>query len=417
MKYIKKMSIKRKTKKPLFRKYFIKSKLKINVKKDDKLYKFLKENKLHRYFKPIYQKNIIFEDFFETEEKLLLLNLQSIIKSKKDLKKLLFCIKTEDNKRKKNIDKTNHNKEKMDKITSFYLFEFENTYNIPKKVYIEYEEMKILEKFNNEGSFGYMYKVIINDVTYAAKKIYIKNDKHFKQIGNEIDILYHCHHKNIVTFLGYSIFNKDVFIITELCDDDNLRSVLRKKIRVLEPIDKINIIIQIYDGLCYLHNELQFAHRDLKSQNILLIKNTIKICDFGSGGYKNKINNSMTGSPHNTAPELIIDYNDDFNSIIDTERIDIYQFGLLMFEIWVAETPYSNFYKNKENTPYVMLRKVKSQELMIEESKLKYAPMNLRMLILKCCNHNFEKRPKKFSDLKTIFATIHKDIHKKRYTF
>ena len=54
-----------------------------------------------------------------------------------------------------------------------------------------------------------------------------------------------------------------------------------------EPDTKVAcyFIRQILDAITHFHNEVKFAHRDLKLDNIMVLKNdfSIKIIDFGFG--------------------------------------------------------------------------------------------------------------------------------------
>jgi fused-like protein len=61
---------------------------------------------------------------------------------------------------------------------------------------------------------------------------------------------------------------------------------------------------QILDALCYL-DQNRITHRDLKPQNILILNDVIKICDFG---FARKLSasttfmNSLKGTPLYIAP-------------------------------------------------------------------------------------------------------------------
>lgn len=109
----------------------------------------------------------------------------------------------------------------------------------------------------------------------------------------------------------------------ELCSNGNLGDWLTNR-SIIDITTNINISTQIIEGLHYLH-QLDIIHRDLKPTNIFLCNNTIKIGDFGLATLVNTIDklNSM-GS------EL---YKDKYE-IRNSPTLDIYSFGIILFELF-----------------------------------------------------------------------------------
>jgi serine/threonine protein kinase len=101
--------------------------------------------------------------------------------------------------------------------------------------------------------------------------------------------------------------------------------------------NKIKIIKQILAAFTFIHyNEI--IHRDIKSLNILIDTNfNIKVCDFGLARYKSELSyTQFSGTPAYMAPELFIKKGYD-------EKVDIFAFGTLMWEILVRKIPYDGF--------------------------------------------------------------------------
>ena len=107
-------------------------------------------------------------------------------------------------------------------------------------------------------------KKIINE--YIEKKY--ENEKYILNKMNK------C--KYSVKYIGsFEEKKKNKFIITELCNS-NLRKELRNKENGFT-IDEIKkIFCQINEGLRFLFYEINFIHRDLKPDNILINKITKK---------------------------------------------------------------------------------------------------------------------------------------------
>jgi serine/threonine protein kinase len=80
----------------------------------------------------------------------------------------------------------------------------------------------------------------------------------------------------------------------------------------LPPLETVEIMLQMSDGLTYLHSiEPKVAHRDVKPQNILITENplVVKVADFGLSKVKSEISNSEQslnkGTTKFIAPELL----------------------------------------------------------------------------------------------------------------
>eukprot|EP01114_Cavostelium_apophysatum_P017324 TRINITY_DN5120_c0_g1_i1.p1 TRINITY_DN5120_c0_g1~~TRINITY_DN5120_c0_g1_i1.p1 ORF type:complete len:386 (-),score=97.42 TRINITY_DN5120_c0_g1_i1:95-1252(-) len=89
--------------------------------------------------------------------------------------------------------------------------------------------------------------------------------------------------------------------------------------------------------MVYLHSK-SITHRDLKPGNILvenIAEAKVKVCDFGLStidqiGEERSI---TYGTPAYAAPEL--------SSTTSTEKVDVFSFGVIMWEIWTREKPWS----------------------------------------------------------------------------
>ncbi|CAG8723238.1 25169_t:CDS:2, partial [Gigaspora rosea] len=58
--------------------------------------------------------------------------------------------------------------------------------------------------------------------------------------------------------------NDQYYLIMEFADEGDLRGYLIKNKSNIQWEEKLNLAIQIAEGIAYIHNELNIAHRDLR---------------------------------------------------------------------------------------------------------------------------------------------------------
>ena len=83
----------------------------------------------------------------------------------------------------------------------------------------------------------------------------------------------------------------------------------------------------------YLH-ERKFIFRDIKPENVMVIKNGyIKLIDFGTAKEISDRTNTIIGTPHYMAPEIILGEGYSF-------QVDIWSIAICMFEFVCGGVPF-----------------------------------------------------------------------------
>ncbi len=229
------------------------------------------------------------------------------------------------------------------------------------------------------GGFSTVWEVKYKYKKYALKMISKKKYKTKIQKRNlkmEIKIHKQLNHENIIKL--YNSFEDDffVYILLELGDDDLFYFVERQK----ELTDKeiINISKQIINSLLYL-KEMNIIHGDLKMENILMIKNKIKICDFGLSS-QNFFNYNYVGTPEFMAPEVI-------KKDIYNYKIDIWSFGIILYNLVFGKSPFTCFKCDSQSIDlYLTQKAICNKELMFPKETI------FNDLIEKCLKKNQEER-------------------------
>jgi serine/threonine protein kinase len=92
-----------------------------------------------------------------------------------------------------------------------------------------------------------------------------------EEIIGEAGMMAMLRHPNVLQLFGCSLTAQAIWIVSELCSLGSLRQVLDNNEKVLPVEMRLNIALQVAEGMTYLHNQDQpIIHRDLKSHNIFV---------------------------------------------------------------------------------------------------------------------------------------------------
>src|SRR6267142_2039850 len=141
-------------------------------------------------------------------------------------------------------------------------------------------------------------------------------------------------HPNIVTIYDLGDSDEQLFIAMELVDGRDLSSL----IALSEPLAlerKLDIVIEVLQGLSYAH-ERGVIHRDVKPSNVRIASDgSVKIMDFGIARLQSADvtgSGAIVGTPTYMAPEQIT------NGAI-TPATDIFAVGCLLYELLAYPKP------------------------------------------------------------------------------
>ncbi|CAD8183606.1 unnamed protein product [Paramecium octaurelia] len=203
------------------------------------------------------------------------------------------------------------------------------------------KDFKIISKLG-DGSYSNVYKVrrIEDNLEYALKKVNLTNlsDKEKQNALNEVRILASIHHQNIISYKEAFIdpVSNSLCIVMELAADGDLLQKIQKCIKTNSQFQEKEILkyaFQIINALKALH-QMKVMHRDIKSANIFLINNEVKLGDLNvSKVAKQGLLYTQTGTPYYASPEVWKDQPYDCKS-------DIWSLGCVLYEMAALKLPF-----------------------------------------------------------------------------
>uniref|UniRef100_A0A0D9WGQ1 non-specific serine/threonine protein kinase n=1 Tax=Leersia perrieri TaxID=77586 RepID=A0A0D9WGQ1_9ORYZ len=193
------------------------------------------------------------------------------------------------------------------------------------------------------GGFGAVYRGVLADGSVVAVKKMLDPDVEGgdEEFTNEVEIISHLRHRNLVPLRGCCIVDDDVeegkqkFLVYDYMPNGALEDFIfsKRPAPALTWSQRRNIIMDVARGLEYLHYGVKPAiyHRDIKATNILLDADMrARVADFGlarrSREGQSHLTTRVAGTHGYLAPEYAL-----YGQL--TEKSDVYSFGVLVLEV------------------------------------------------------------------------------------
>lgn len=208
------------------------------------------------------------------------------------------------------------------------------------------EATKNFERKVGSGGFGVVYYGKLKDGKEIAVKLLTNNSFQGKrEFSNEVALLSRIHHRNLVQFLGFCQEDGKSILVYEFMHNGTLKEHLygpQSPDRRINWIRRLEIAEDSAKGIEYLHTGCvpSIIHRDVKTSNILLDKNTrAKVSDFGLSKLAvdgaSHVSSIVRGTVGYLDPEYYI-------SQQLTDKSDVYSFGVILLELISGQEAISN---------------------------------------------------------------------------
>jgi len=236
----------------------------------------------------------------------------------------------------------NDKKGKCPQCPKKHMLEAKALLELPTKTHVK-SSMDFLDR----GGFGAVFSAKIQlEAGRKKERIAIKKLPHkdkFDRLSNFSEIYYSSHlkHPNIVEFktawlIPGGVYTKDPLIPEIWMAMEYLQGgTLNEASKIIRLSDKHVAFVarEVCRALQYIH-EQGFAHRDLKSQNVMLsIEGHVKLIDMGlMCDFRRGPRTRMLGSPYWIPPEMILGLPHSF-------QVDVWSIAVCLMELLMQKPP------------------------------------------------------------------------------
>jgi serine/threonine-protein kinase len=190
------------------------------------------------------------------------------------------------------------------------------------------------------------------------------------------------------------------FMVMEFLRGEDLRHAIAGG-RTGDLSGKLKIALQAACALEYIHSQ-KIIHRDIKPENIHLTANgVVKLMDFGiakTEGLAMTRAGYVLGTPYYMAPEQVTGQN-------ITAQVDIYAFGVLLFELLTGSKPISG------DTVERIFYSILNEPLKLDPLYAAGIPQSVCDLIARCTAKKPEDRPQGFAPVCAQIEAILGDLN------
>lgn len=172
-------------------------------------------------------------------------------------------------------------------------------------------------------------------IKFISKKLF--EPGRLQDIRNEIATLFEIDNPFIISVFELVEDSEFFYVIMELAENGNLRTLIRAQRRLSESVSR-RIFIQLLMAMNHVHNTLNKVHSDIKLENVLLDRNNNAKLDCFElidilGDASKKVNG--TSSMIYSSPEYI-------GSKEPTTSSDIWALGIILYSMIFGRLPFSN---------------------------------------------------------------------------
>eukprot|EP01114_Cavostelium_apophysatum_P012634 TRINITY_DN2878_c0_g1_i1.p1 TRINITY_DN2878_c0_g1~~TRINITY_DN2878_c0_g1_i1.p1 ORF type:complete len:725 (+),score=176.38 TRINITY_DN2878_c0_g1_i1:247-2421(+) len=298
---------------------------------------------------------------------------------------------------------------------------------------LDYDDIGVGDKIGR-GAYGVVYKGNYREEEIAIKVLNIEQlvEEELILVKRELANMSKTRNRYIVQFVGATLIKgQPVCLVMEYIKDGNLTAFLDKQ--PLSTYFKTKLALDVARGMAYLHSN-NIGHRDLKSDNVLVFAVqedapvNLKITDFGTSkaslnqprgndlyaAYENfnlktrmeveRNNSKNVGTLIYQAPEIL----EGSSNFVDSQ-IDVFSFGVLLWQIFAQVMPYSQPPYDKWDSREIAKFVTSGKRLPIPDN----TPPEIAQLIVSCWENEPSSRPQ-FKNVVQILQKMEESLKNTR---
>jgi serine/threonine protein kinase len=208
----------------------------------------------------------------------------------------------------------------------------------------------------------------------------LENVGNLASLEQEIRVHQSLDHPNVVRVLDVSYLPEYIAVVMECCECD-LMSYLREH-PVLSDEALRGLFFSLLKGVQYLHQR-GIAHIDIKPENCLLWRGTLKLTDFGACEAPPKVLQCAGGTIFYAAPELMRDEPDPD----DNRAADIWSLGILVYAMWTRGLPW------KAGSDAEVREQIQRGAIHCPAARKAAMPEDIFEIFANCCQLDAKERP------------------------
>ena len=211
---------------------------------------------------------------------------------------------------------------------------------------IEYADLEVGDRLGS-GGFGDVHVAIWDGVMQVCvKKLRVQrvSERRKKLFQQEVQSLSSLKHPAIVTFFGACVTTPNLAIVMEFMRRGSLFDVVHIEEHQFTDDAKFSLIIDLLNAVRFIHGR-DFAHRDIKSMNVLICEDMMhcKLGDFGLALKDEAASNSSVAdhSVVGTIKYSPIEVLEGSRLTVDQfKAVDVYSLGVTIVELMTERKPF-----------------------------------------------------------------------------
>ncbi|XP_057374739.2 guanylate cyclase 32E-like isoform X2 [Daphnia carinata] len=242
----------------------------------------------------------------------------------------------------------------------------------------------------------------------AIKTIHAKSLSFTNNIRKELKQMSALRHENVASFMGVSVENGSISILTAYCARGSLEDILKYLDFKLDTFFIASLVTDLIKGMIFLHESEIVSHGNLKSSNCLVDSRwVLQITDFGLHEIKATSNEAQKKAKCAKrllwkAPELFRNPNPPPRG---TQKGDVYSFGIILYEIFGRKGPWGDLLDTMSPTDIVE-RLTHPERFSYKFFRPPVSLLNCKEYIIRCMQDCWHETPEMRPNFKSIRSRL-----------